>query len=144
MWIQRPRTAPFSLLVVFVLIAGCASPDASPPSAAPASVPGIRYSVEVLWEGRMWCDIDEIWLPDQRLACNVSADHARAFDAPAPRNRDRNGHERPTERCELPSDLVAEIVELARLTREQNALAQSLPARLLPLVPLQGLQLSGQ
>lgn len=111
--------------------AACATP------AAPAPVAAVRYDVEI--QERMAYDLPEIHIPDLGIACNVGGGvragsagqaefylFARAFDAKVPRNQTLRGEVRLTERCELPPDLAAQLAELARLTREQQALAERL------------------
>jgi hypothetical protein len=105
--------------------------------------------VEVLTERLDYFDLPEVYLPEQRIVCNVSSEFvptkddpvktqpvARAFTYQSSRNHDREGHERPTERLTLPSDLVCEIRALADLTARQRELAGQVGARIAALVPL--------
>jgi hypothetical protein len=127
-------------------LAGCAGSPAAPPPSTSA----VRYRTEVM-EGTSFADITELYLPAQRMACNVSyelksnkgtleTEHvAHAFFTKEARNRDRNAMERPTERCELPPALIDRLMELAELTARQHKLAAQVGAELVAAVPLDGL-----
>lgn len=99
-------------------------------------MPAFFYDVEVLDQSRWFHDLPELWLPGQGIACNASFGEARAFLSKGPRNQDRHGEERPTERCELPADVVDDIAELAAITARQRELAARVAARVAPLLPL--------
>lgn len=142
---MRPCTSgkqfPLAMALTSFFAAACTTPN------APAPVAAVRYEAEI--QERRSYDLPEIQLPDLGIACNVGEGvrvgqagqielywFARAFDAKVPRNQTRRGEARPTERCELPPELAAQLAELARLTREQQAFAERLGERLAAAVPL--------
>jgi hypothetical protein len=135
---------------VLTIVAACAAPapvEERPPE--PESVRAFRYLVEIVTERPDYVDLPEIYLPEQGIVCNVTSEFAptsddplksrpmaRAFAWKGPRNHDRNGQQRSTERYDLPDDLAAQMVALAELTARQRELAAQVGARVAALVPL--------
>lgn len=148
-------TGRYFVRFALLAAAACASSPKKDSSTTPAAQPtpatavAFRYLVPVLVDSRFISDRAELFLPQQQLVCSAQEHlsaaedlwhpryRANCFAHDGPRNHDRTG-ERPTERYELPADLVADLAALAELTARQQQLAERVGARLVELVPLDG------
>ena len=109
-------------------------------STQPGAVVALRYMTTIV-DGRLrLTHIPELCLPEYGVLCNAWRSQLRAFHHPI-RNEVRqhwtdSPRETEVERFELPKDLAFRVLELADLTRRQQALAAEIREELTRITPL--------